>query len=290
MQDGGATKTVGLTKLGAGAETLSGSSTYSGLTTITTGTLQAGAGNALSANSDVADNATLDIKGFSQSVGALTGSGTVTSSAAGTLTFTIGADNSGATFSGTIQKGSATSVAMAKSGSGAEVFNSTTNTYNGGTTIARRYPANRRWDHLRQRRLKRRQRLGPTAPFAFDAPANSPASANVFANNISGSGSVSVISANNGNLGAVKVTGNNTSFTGSFSISPAAAISSSSGQLARQQRPQASTSAAPGNSASAASPASPSTRRVATLSTLSCRCRRHPRRDSLLRPGRRARR
>jgi autotransporter-associated beta strand protein len=208
IQDG-TTKTVGLIKLGAGSETLSGANTYSGATTITGGTLQAGAANALSKNSDVADNATLDLKGASQTIGALSGTGSVTSSTAGAPTLTIGFDNNGATFSGTIKNGSAASVALTKTGSGAEIFTSTTNTYTGGTTVSAGI-----------------LQIGDGANFGsvgaggvsvtgtlkFDSPATSSASAASFANNISGAGVISLIA------GAVVVNGNNTGFTGALNI------------------------------------------------------------------------
>ncbi len=134
IQNGSNADTVGLAKLGAGTETLSGANTYSGATTISAGALQAAALNSLSRNSDLADNATLDLDGFSQTIGALSGNGLVTSTT-GAPTLTIGFTNDGGTFSGTIQNGSASSLALAKSGSGTEIFNSTTNTYSGGTTV-----------------------------------------------------------------------------------------------------------------------------------------------------------
>src|SRR5262249_5100467 len=58
---------------------LSGSDSYGGLTTINSGdTLLAASSTALSSTSDISDNGTLDLGGFSYSIGALSGSGTVT--------------------------------------------------------------------------------------------------------------------------------------------------------------------------------------------------------------------
>jgi fibronectin-binding autotransporter adhesin len=73
-----------VSQIGAGTSVLSGQNTYSGATTVTAGTLQAGAANALSPNSavTVASGATLNLKSFAQSVPALTNSGTVNSTGA----------------------------------------------------------------------------------------------------------------------------------------------------------------------------------------------------------------
>ncbi|HSW18009.1 MAG TPA: autotransporter outer membrane beta-barrel domain-containing protein [Ramlibacter sp.] len=77
----------GLEKVGTGTLRLSGSSSYSGPTSVSAGTLQAGAAQAFSASSahSVAPGATLDTGGFSQTVASLANSGTVSllASAAG---------------------------------------------------------------------------------------------------------------------------------------------------------------------------------------------------------------
>ena len=63
----------GLNKLGGGVLTLAGGDTYNGPTTITAGTLVAGAANALSGNSAVTiSGGTLDVSGFANTVKSLT--------------------------------------------------------------------------------------------------------------------------------------------------------------------------------------------------------------------------
>lgn len=71
--------TGALNKTGTGTLTLSGPNSYTGTTTVASGTLQAGAVNTLSAASahSVAAGATLDLAGASQTVASLANSGTV---------------------------------------------------------------------------------------------------------------------------------------------------------------------------------------------------------------------
>ncbi len=69
----GATADGGLLKTGSGSLTLGGANTYTGGTTITAGTLKAGAANTLSPNSAVTiSGGTLDVTGFAQTVNSLT--------------------------------------------------------------------------------------------------------------------------------------------------------------------------------------------------------------------------
>jgi len=121
--------TAGLSKTTAGTVILSGVNTYTGATNITGGTLQAGAANVIVNTSavTVGAGATFDLNNFSQSVGSLAGSGTVTLGSAG---LTIGSDDTDTTFSGLIQgTGSLTKV-----GTGTQTL-SGANTYSGGTTL-----------------------------------------------------------------------------------------------------------------------------------------------------------
>ncbi|MCX6269862.1 MAG: autotransporter-associated beta strand repeat-containing protein [Bacteroidetes bacterium] len=125
--------TSSLTKTGTGTWTLSGANTYTGVTTISEGTLKLGASERIGNTSDLTVNGTFDLGGYSETVAALSGSGTITSSAAGSLTLTAGdADNT--TYSGVIQNGSAT-VSFTKAGGGILTLTGN-NIYTGTTTIS----------------------------------------------------------------------------------------------------------------------------------------------------------
>ena len=126
---------LGLTKTGIGTLILSGSNTYSEGTTISAGTLQAGSVTALSASSAFTVNSVLDLDGFSNSVGSLEGSGTVTNSGGTPATLTAGGDGSSTTFSGTLTNGSG-SLGLTKTGIGTLVLSGSSNTYSGETTVS----------------------------------------------------------------------------------------------------------------------------------------------------------
>ena len=119
----------GLTKVGLGTLTLSGSSTYGGATNVNEGTLQAGAVNAFSPFSafTVASGATLDLASFNQSIGSLAGAGSVT---LGSAILTTGNDKTSTTYSGTISGVGG----LTKIGAGTLVLTGS-NTYSGLTTI-----------------------------------------------------------------------------------------------------------------------------------------------------------
>ena len=131
-----ATTTGTLTKDGTGTLTLSAANTYTGSTTVNAGSVVLGATNAISSGSavSVALGATLDLNGYSDTIGSLAGAGNVTSSAAGTLTLTCGGNNSSTTFSGVLSDGLAT-VSLTKTGTGTLIL-SGVNTYAGATTIS----------------------------------------------------------------------------------------------------------------------------------------------------------
>ena len=119
----------GLTKIGAGTLTLSGSSTYTGATSVNAGTLQAGAVNAFSPFSafTVASGATLDLNSFNQTIGSLAGAGSAT---LGSAMLTTGNDNTSTTFSGTISG----TGSLTKIGSGTLMLTGI-NTYSGRTAV-----------------------------------------------------------------------------------------------------------------------------------------------------------
>jgi YVTN family beta-propeller protein/autotransporter-associated beta strand protein len=119
----------GLTKVGAGTLTLSGSSTYTGATSVNAGTLQAGVVNAFSPFSafTVASGATLDLNSFNQTIGSLAGAGSAT---LGSAMLTTGNDNTSTTFSGTISG----TGSLTKIGSGTLMLTGI-NTYSGRTAV-----------------------------------------------------------------------------------------------------------------------------------------------------------
>lgn len=145
MQDTG-TGILALTKIGEGTQTLTGANTYSGLTTINKGIVQAGALNTLSANSDVviASDATAMLAltngftDFSQTIRSLSGAGTVnlgTIAAADTVALPATRLTTGSTadtlYSGTIVGGGG----LVKQGTGRFTLTGN-NTYVGTTTVS----------------------------------------------------------------------------------------------------------------------------------------------------------
>jgi autotransporter-associated beta strand protein len=132
---------------GAATETLGGTNSYTGTTTINAGTVKLGVANALPTGTSLTINGTsavgafLDMAGLSQTVGSLagtvtTGSATITTSAGGTATLTV-SGSTATSFGGAILDGTASNriIALAKSGSGTLAL-SGSNSYSGGTTIS----------------------------------------------------------------------------------------------------------------------------------------------------------
>ena len=112
--------------------TLGGVNTYTGSTTVTAGTLQQGVASAIPGGSlSVAASANLDLDGSGITVDGLTGGGTIDSTAAGTMTVSIGNSGGGGTFSGAIKNTSGT-VNFVKNGVGTEILTGP-NTYSGTT-------------------------------------------------------------------------------------------------------------------------------------------------------------
>ena len=127
---------LGLIKTGAGTQTLSGNNSYSGGTTVAGGTLQLGHASAMGSSSAgvTVNSGTVDLHGFSPTIGALNGSGgAVQSNVAGAVALTIGNGGAGGSYAGTIQNNSGT-VSLIKTGAGTQTL-SGNNSYSGGTTV-----------------------------------------------------------------------------------------------------------------------------------------------------------
>jgi fibronectin-binding autotransporter adhesin len=127
----------GFNKAGPGVMQISGSNIYTGTATVSGGTLQTANNGALgtgSAGLTLAVGAVVDLYGYSPSVGAFNGGGTVDLSKSGSSTLTVGGGGASGVFSGTIQN-STGMVGLAKTGAGTQ-FLSGTNTYTGGTFLS----------------------------------------------------------------------------------------------------------------------------------------------------------
>ncbi|MEN9308894.1 MAG: toxins and related Ca2+-binding domain, partial [Fibrobacterota bacterium] len=130
--------TGGLTKKDAGTWILLGANAYSGPTTITAGTLRMGRLNALPAATDLVADGTLDLADFGQTVGSLSGSGSIDkTTGTGTVTLVAGGSNTNTTFSGSILNTTTGGglVGLTKTGTGTLTL-SGSNTYAGPTTIS----------------------------------------------------------------------------------------------------------------------------------------------------------
>lgn len=126
----------GLTKDGSGSLSLTGTTTYTGLTTVSAGILRLVSGTAIVDSGAVIINSpgTLQLLA-SESIGSLGGDGRVTfENAASTLT--VGGTNASTTFSGAIENGGGGGVgSFEKIGSGTLTL-SGANSYSGATTIS----------------------------------------------------------------------------------------------------------------------------------------------------------
>lgn len=104
-----------LAKSGTGTLTLSGNNTYTGGTNINAGTLQLGGSEVIANNTavTVASGATLNLNSYSETIGGLSGAGTVQ---LGGGTLTVGSGNASSTFSGAFASGDTGT--FAKTGTG----------------------------------------------------------------------------------------------------------------------------------------------------------------------------
>jgi autotransporter-associated beta strand protein len=121
----GAISGTGSVSVSTGTVTLSGANSYSGPTTVYAGVLQAGSTSAFGSASTVTVDSTLNLNGFSNSIGSLQGGGSVNLGSA-TLTLLSAATDFTGVISGT---GGVNSSSSSATFTGA-------NTYSGGTTIA----------------------------------------------------------------------------------------------------------------------------------------------------------
>ncbi len=124
-----------LAKNGAGTLVLGGTNTFTGTLAVNDGTLQIAADNTLNGRPGVslAATATLDLNDFSDSLGSISGAGTVTfgTSLTGGGTLSVGANGASTTFTGTI-----TGVGdFEKTGTGSLTLTAA-NTYVGNTTVS----------------------------------------------------------------------------------------------------------------------------------------------------------
>jgi autotransporter-associated beta strand protein len=107
--------------------------TYSGPTLLSAGRLIAGSSTAFSPNSAFTVNGTLDLNGFSNTIGSLSGTGTVVNNGSGIARLTVGNDNTDTTFRGVIADGTS-ALALTKSGTGTLTLTNV-NTYHGQTIV-----------------------------------------------------------------------------------------------------------------------------------------------------------
>lgn len=126
-----------LIKISPGNLLLQTANTYSGGTVISNGTVVVGINDAIpsTGNGDVAlySPGVIDMNGFSDTINALNGNGTVDVTGGGTSTLTIGDNGDSGTFSGVIRNTSGT-LGLFKSGNGTETLTAS-NSYAGPTTI-----------------------------------------------------------------------------------------------------------------------------------------------------------
>lgn len=133
----------GLTKSGTGRLTVTnGANAYTGATTVSAGTLVAGAADVFNTSSDMVVDGTLNLNGFNQSIVQLNGSGTVTNTSGGTGTNTLTVTGAGGVFNGKLTDGTSAgtdgsndTLTFTMSGAGVQTLTGATSDYNGATGI-----------------------------------------------------------------------------------------------------------------------------------------------------------
>lgn len=141
IQNGGV-GTLALTKTGTGIQVLSGTNTYTGLTTVNDGTLRLGSATALNAANNVtlSGNGSLDLFGNDQTIGTLVGAATntITNSGSGTGTNTLNVTGALATLPSLIIDGSTakTALRVVNGLGGDKITTNGANTFSGGLILA----------------------------------------------------------------------------------------------------------------------------------------------------------
>ncbi len=122
----------GLTKIGSGIQTLSGTNTYTGHTQINNGTLSVAGGSAIPDASRVSlgNDGTLNLQA-NETIGSLDSAATTTRVTLNANTVTVGGDNTNQSFAGVISG----TGGLTKIGSGTQILTGA-NTYDGMTTVS----------------------------------------------------------------------------------------------------------------------------------------------------------
>ncbi len=126
-----------LIQAGSGTLILTSTNTYTGITLVSSGVLEAGTINAFGNLSSVSmtGGSELDLNGYNQTLGSLAGAGTVEDANANSSTLTSGGNNGTTTFNGSLQNGvGGGTLNVVKNGTGTFIL-AGSNSYSGTTTI-----------------------------------------------------------------------------------------------------------------------------------------------------------